>query len=253
MQNFEVKSNPVIITSQPSKTNNSCNGDRKWIKYSLRKRNAGKCYKLAGLSLLVENLKFFRGLNQNLKFFSSENCNRSGVLDKLIQLKRITDGGHHQSIFVFFRKNSSLFNAIWITFYTVLEPFEKTNIRTSFERVKLPSAPASLLPLLLTGQQRWCRGHKVRGQGQGHKKIRGQGQGQPFRGQIVSSSRTGMLENKAKDQGHSRKRPQKKGLQKFFFRLSPKKTVKKKNFQPICKILTIQKNTAVPKRRTGKF
>ena len=30
--------------------------------------------------------------------------------------------------------------------------------------------------------QRWSRGHKPRGQGQGHKKIRGQGQGQPFRG-----------------------------------------------------------------------
>ena len=31
--------------------------------------------------------------------------------------------------------------------------------------------------------QRWSRGHKARGQGQGHKKIRGQGQGQLFRGQ----------------------------------------------------------------------
>ena len=49
------------------------------------------------------------------------------------------------------------------------------------------------------------------------KKIRGQGQGQPFRGQTLSRRRTGMLEAKAKDQGHSRKCfPQKKGLQKFF-------------------------------------
>ena len=31
------------------------------------------------------------------------------------------------------------------------------------------------------------------------KKIRGQGQGQPFRGQTLSSPRTGMLEAKAKD------------------------------------------------------
>ena len=37
------------------------------------------------------------------------------------------------------------------------------------------------------------------------KKIRGQGQGQPFRGQTLSRPRTGMLEAKAKDQGHSRK------------------------------------------------
>ena len=51
------------------------------------------------------------------------------------------------------------------------------------------------------------------------KKIRGQGQGQgqPFRGQTLSRPRTGMLEAKAKDQGHSRKCfPKKKGLQKSF-------------------------------------
>ena len=28
--------------------------------------------------------------------------------------------------------------------------------------------------------QRWSQGHKIRGQGQGHKTIRGQGQGQLF-------------------------------------------------------------------------
>ena len=67
--------------------------------------------------------------------------------------------------------------------------------------------------------QRWSRGHKTRGQGQGHKKIRGQGQGQPFRGQNLSKPRTAMLE--AKDQEHRRKRSPKKGLQKFFFRRSP--------------------------------
>ena len=59
--------------------------------------------------------------------------------------------------------------------------------------------------------QRWSRGHKARGQG--HKKIRGQGQ--PFREQTLSRPRTGML--KAKDQGHKRKRSQKKkGLHKNF-------------------------------------
>ena len=47
------------------------------------------------------------------------------------------------------------------------------------------------------------------------KKIRGQGQGQPFRGQTLSRPRTGMLEAKAKDQGHKRK-------------CSPKKKKKKK-------------------------
>ena len=47
------------------------------------------------------------------------------------------------------------------------------------------------------------------------KKI--QGQGYPFRGQSLSKPRTGMLEAKAKDQGHSRKCfPKKKGHQKSF-------------------------------------
>ena len=50
------------------------------------------------------------------------------------------------------------------------------------------------------------------------KKTRGQGQGQgqPFRGQTLSRPRTGMLEAKAKDQGHRRKCSPKKSLQKFF-------------------------------------
>ena len=49
------------------------------------------------------------------------------------------------------------------------------------------------------------------------KKVRDQGQGQPFRGQNLSRPRTGMLEAKAKDRGHRRKRsPKKKGLQNFF-------------------------------------
>ena len=68
------------------------------------------------------------------------------------------------------------------------------------------------------------------------KKIRGQGQGQPFRGQTLSRPRTGMLEAKAKDQGHKAQvlsKKKKKGLHKNFsgdlrssqkfFRRSPKK------------------------------
>ena len=51
------------------------------------------------------------------------------------------------------------------------------------------------------------------------KKMRGQGQGQgqPFRGQNLSRPRTGMLEAKAKDQGHRRKCSQKKKVFKIFF------------------------------------
>ena len=60
------------------------------------------------------------------------------------------------------------------------------------------------------------------------KKIRGQEQ--PFRGQTLSRPRTGMLEAKAKDQGHkaqvlSKKKKKKRSSQKFF-RRSPKKIKK---------------------------
>ena len=48
-----------------------------------------------------------------------------------------------------------------------------------------------------------------------HKKIRGQGQ--PFRGQTLSRLRTGMLEAKVKDQGHSRKCSKKKRVYKKVF------------------------------------
>ena len=68
------------------------------------------------------------------------------------------------------------------------------------------------------------------------KKIRGQGQGQPYRGQTLSRPRTGMLEAKAKDQGHKRKcSPKKKMSSQKFFRRSPKKKKKglHKNFQAI--------------------
>ena len=51
--------------------------------------------------------------------------------------------------------------------------------------------------------QRRSRGHSLRGQGQGLEKILGQGQGPTFRGQTLSRPRTGMVEAKAKDQGHN--------------------------------------------------
>ena len=103
--------------------------------------------------------------------------------------------------------------------------------------------------------QRWSRGHKARGQGQG----------QPFRGQTLSRPRTGMLE--AKDQGHKRKCSQKKkrSSQKFF-RRSPKKKVFTKIFQAIStkkrfpknfssdtQNFNNSKNTAVLEPRTGQF
>ena len=71
------------------------------------------------------------------------------------------------------------------------------------------------------------------------KKIRGQGQGQPFRGQTLSRPRTGMLEAKAKDQGHKRqvlsKKKKKKRSSQKFFRRSPEKKKKKRSSQKFFK------------------
>ena len=72
------------------------------------------------------------------------------------------------------------------------------------------------------------------------KKIRGQGQ--PFQGRTLLRLRTGMLEAKAKDQGHKRKcSPKKKVFTKIFQAISKKKTVFPNIFQALHKILTIQK------------
>ena len=106
------------------------------------------------------------------------------------------------------------------------------------------------------------------------KKIRGQGQGQPFRGQTLSRPRTGMLEAKAKDQGHkaqvlSKKKKKKKGLHKNFsgdlqkkkkkrssqkfFKRSPLKNVFQTIFQALHKILTFQKIVLSSSRGQANF
>ena len=112
------------------------------------------------------------------------------------------------------------------------------------------------------------------------KKIRGQGQGQgqPFRGQTLSRPRTGMLEAKAKDQGHkaqvlSKKKKKKKVFTKIFqaiskkkkkkkkkkrssqkfFKQSPLKNVFQKIFQPLHKILTFQKIVLSSSRGQANF
>ena len=106
------------------------------------------------------------------------------------------------------------------------------------------------------------------------KKIRGQGQ--PFRGQTLSRPRTGMLEAKAKDQGHKaqvlskkkkkglhknfsgdlqkkkKKKKKKRSSQKFFKR-SPLKNVFQKIFQALHKILTFQKIVLSSSRGQANF
>ena len=118
--------------------------------------------------------------------------------------------------------------------------------------------------------QRWSRGHKApRLEAKDTKKIRGQGQGQPFRGQTLSRSKTGMLEAKAKDQGHKRKcspKKKKKVFTNIFQAISKKKKVFTKIFQAIStktrfpkifqalhKILTIQKLVLSSSRGQANF
>ena len=88
------------------------------------------------------------------------------------------------------------------------------------------------------------------------KKIRGQGQRQLFRGQTLSRPRTGMLEAKAKDQGHKRKcspKKKKKKIFKIFFQAISTKNVFQKNFQALHKILTIQKIVLSSSRGQANF
>ena len=90
------------------------------------------------------------------------------------------------------------------------------------------------------------------------KKIRGQGQGQgqPFQGQTLSRPRTGMLEAKAKDQGHKAqvlsKKKKKKVFTKIFQAISTKKRFPK-NFSSASQNFNIPKNSAVLEPRTGQF
>ena len=118
-----------------------------------------------------------------------------------------------------------------------------------------------------------CRGgvEDTRLEAKDTKKIRGQGQGQPLRGQTLSRPRTGMLEAKAKDQGHqsaSALQKKKKRSSQKFFRRSPKKKKKSSQkffkrsplqnvfqniFQPLHKILTFQKLVLSSSRGQANF
>ena len=104
----------------------------------------------------------------------------------------------------------------------------------------------------------WSRGGvedtRLEAKAKDTKKIRGQGQGQPFRGQTLSRPRTGMLEAKAKDQGHRAQvlsKKKKKVLTKIFQAISKKKKKKKKKvftkiFQAISTKKRFPKNFSSP-------
>ena len=92
-----------------------------------------------------------------------------------------------------------------------------------------------------------------------NKKVRGQGQEHSFRGQTLSRPRTGMLEAKAKDQGHRRECSPKKSLQESFSGdLQKRKT--KRSSQIFRKVSGVfqqnfngSKNSALIESRAGLF
>ena len=116
--------------------------------------------------------------------------------------------------------------------------------------------------------QRWSGGHKARGQGQGHKKnprprtafprtdtleakdrnARGQGQGPRTQAQVLSKKKKVFTKI---FQAISKKK-KKRSSQKFFKR-SPQKHVFQKIFQPLHKILTIQKLVLSSSRGQANF
>ena len=116
---------------------------------------------------------------------------------------------------------------------------------------KLANYFAQRPPLGIIYQQRWSRGHKARGQGQGHKKKfkarDSLSEDRPFRGQEQERSRP---RPRTKDTGAS---VLKKRSSRKFFRRSPKNTVFKKIFQANYKILTIQKIVLSSSRRQAIF
>ena len=114
------------------------------------------------------------------------------------------------------------------TFVKIYNAIHSLNKKKSFEVDTMPS-------YLLIVTRGGVEDTRLEAKAKDTKKIRGQGQGQPFRGQTLSRPRTGMLEAKAKDQGHKRKcspKKKKKRSSQKFFRRSPKKKKKglHKNF-----------------------
>ena len=116
----------------------------------------------------------------------------------------------------------------------------------------------------LGNYQRWSRGHKARGQGQGHKKNprprtafprtdtleakdrNARGQGPRTQAQVLSKKKKGLHKNFSGDL-------QKKRSSQKFFKRSPRKHVFQKIFQALHKILTIQKLVLSSSRGQANF
>ena len=148
------------------------------------------------------------------------------------------------------------------TVVNVLKKYRRYRKRYYVEKV--PTVPVTVLK-----NRGGVEDTRLEAKAKDTKKIRGQGQGQPFRGQTLSRPRTGMLEAKAKDQGHKAqvlsKKKKKKVFTKIFQAISKKKKKKKvfqaistkkrfpKNFSTAPQNFNFPKNSAVLEPRTGQF
>ena len=97
--------------------------DKATVEWRIRIRDLD--WHVTWILLKGENLK------QKLKRFQKLS-KLEEVVSKLVQTKRITTEGlgasRWASFCVFFLKKNSYFNAVWITFRTCLEPFERTKV-----------------------------------------------------------------------------------------------------------------------------
>ena len=135
-----------IIVKRPIQEHNNVTGVRVepgWC-------NQGPCENdIFNLLATLPTFQLKGGLNQKLNLLVQELSNLGGMLNKLMQLKRIhRRRSQSPGDFSDFSKNNNLFNSIWITFCTILEPFERTKLVKFKSRLKesnclAPSAPLS--------------------------------------------------------------------------------------------------------------
>ena len=97
--------------------------------------------------------------------------------------------------------------------------------------------------------QRWSRGHKARGQGQGHKKNPRPRPGQPFRGQTLSRPWKECSRSRPRSKDTGSRCSQKKGLHKIF------QAISKKNGLLTTFLVELQKTRSSTKffKRSTKF
>ena len=154
--------------SQPPKTNNGAKNGTSITRVNVMPVNVTKSQafpnlgitffffsglepKLTIFSGLEPKLTIFSGLKTKIKIFSYENSNLSGMLNTLMQLKRITNGDRHLALFVILRKKIVFLTLLESHFglYMLLEPFEETKLLKLGSHLEKINCPAPSLVGLL--------------------------------------------------------------------------------------------------------